>query len=335
MTCSQHASATAQPAPLAQAGPKGRPKGRPGGRLGGRASVRAGQVCRSAILVLFLGLTAAPASAQPRSTLPACQGRLETTEALSACFDVARPGTAEFLYAGVHLGSELAEIGDFPAAARVFDRLDPPGGNIVGYSGALYHALRAETYWRMERIADALPDAQIAYALLNTPRASRPDLHLEVEVLARILPALTEAGDPLAVQALADLKGLDLPASDAIALANRAVALFEVGETEASISEARRALAADPDLAPVHNNLCYILARSGRAAEALPFCNQAVAAMPEIPAFHHSHAVALAALGRCAESSAAQARARKLAPGWFLYQGDLACTPSPPPTYAP
>lgn len=327
MTGSQHASPTAQPAPLAPGGPTGRP--------GGRASVRAGRVCRSAILVLFLGLTAAPALAQHRSTVPACQGRLETTEALSACFDVAPPGTVEFLYAGIDLGTELAAIGNFPAAARVFDRLDPPGDSVQVIDAVLYHALRAETYWRMERIADALPDARTAYALLNTPNTSRPDMRLQVEVLARILPALTEAGDPLAVQALADLKGLDLPASDAIALSNRAVALAEVGETEASISEARRALAADPDFAPVHNNLCYILARSGRAAEALPFCDYAVAAMPEIPAFHHSQAVALAALGRCAESSAAQARARKLAPGWFLYRGDVACTPSPPPTDAP
>lgn len=299
-------------------------------RLGRQAPrVKAAAARCSAFLGLFVFMTALPAAAQPNSGLPECPGHLVTIEVLSVCFEDARPSTAAFVYAGSQLGSEFAILGDYASAARVFDRLDQSGDSNVIEGSVLYHALQAETYWRVERTADGLTDARHAYALLKAAPASDSDLQLEIEVLARIVPALFAAADPLADEALAYLKGLEIPVSDALALANRAYALFEVGEAEASIAEGPRALAANPDWAPAHNNLCYALARTERASEALPHCNRAVALMPGIAAFHHSRAVALAVLGRCTAESAAQGRARALIPKFPLYQGDVACTPAP------
>lgn len=296
----------------------------------------------AAVVTLVGLLGAAPALArQPAPPAPAdappppeCRQLFQSLEALEACFQAAQPGTRMFLFAGINLATNYARAGNFPAAARTYDRVSPPGGQTVVRGDIFYHAYRAYTYTRMERPADALPDASLAWGLLSGRERSPPPYsddysdEAAIAVLALILPTLHATSDPAFPEALARFEGLEIPAHDAETLANRAATLLDVGQIEASIRDGRRAIAADPNWAPAFNNLCYALVKAGSGAEAIQHCQTAVRLMPDIDAFHHSLASALASVGRCAEADAELARARQLNPDLPLYRQPIACTPA-------
>ena len=212
---------------------------------------------------------------------------------------------------------------------RLYDAAIPPGQTVS--SDVIFHTFRADTYAHAGRDEAALADAAFAWRILNrevSPSGKPADDvaitdQLRFEVLIRILPIL-QRGDA-EVFARAKAMVLALPATDGVALTNRAGLLNKLGDHQAAVADSRRALALLPNEVGVLNNHCFVLAEAGHVAEAMPQCEAAVAAAPDVAVVRHSHAVALAAVGRCEEGEQELAEARRLDTSSAEYAKPLAC----------
>lgn len=88
-------------------------------------------------------------------------------------------------------------------------------------------------------------------------------------------------------------------------------AVAEGAERESAL---RKAVQLEPDNAMAQNELAWLLARSGRAAEALPFANRALDLAPWNPNLIDTLAEVAARLGKCAEALRLESRAVAMQP---------------------
>lgn len=282
------------------------------------------------MLALALGGAQTPEpSPAPIEVPAACQPDATGQVDMQACADAAPEGSMPRGLALINLASRAYLRGDYPEALRLYDAAIPPGQAVS--SDIIFHTFRADTYAHAGRDEAALADAAFAWRILNgevSPSGNPADDlpvtdELRFEVLIRILPILQDGDAEVFARAKAMM--LALPATDGIALTNRAGLLNRLGEHAAAVADSRRALALLPTEVGVLNNHCFVLAEAGLAAEGLPQCEAAVAAAPDVATVRHSHAVALAAVGRCDEGERELAEARRLDPSSAEYARPLAC----------
>ena len=185
-----------------------------------------------------------------------------------------------------------------------------------------------ETLHNLGLVLERLGRLEEAEARYRAAAAARPGQLASLFALGRTLlerqkPAEAEPFLARALSARADW---------ADARAALALALEALGRD----SEAERVLRAAPEAtqAGIAVNLANLLARQGRAAEALPILEAAVARSPGDPAARHNRANVLASLGRIDEAMAGYRDAIGLAPAfpdphfglsrWLLARGELA-----------
>lgn len=277
-------------------------------------------VLLSAALAALIG-AASPAAAQTAACRPDASGQVN----YQACADAAPKGSPDRGLALINLGTQAYGRRDFATAVRLYDEAQPANG-LMMVSDAAFHAFRADAYSHVGRDADALKDAKISLQVLGGKfnAAARP---VDPEmVYERVLPILKAANDPNFAPALAAY--LATPARDWISYANRAGVLGKMGDAEGAVAANAEAMKAQPEHPAILNNACYFLAKAGRPAEALPYCERAVTAAPEMAPIHDSYAVALAGLGRCDEALARRATAQRLDPSSAEYKTTLACKPA-------
>lgn len=273
-----------------------------------------------------------PAGGAAQGAAPAaCQGRLALPEGYEACLADAAPGSTFAIAAAVQLGTWYGLGGEIDEAARLFELADPPGDARRLEGTVLYHAVRADTYRQLGRLADGIEDARrVVAVLLGTeeeaadavgPSTGEPPEAL----LALVLPVLKAADDPLYGEGLALLEALPTDMDDLVQVAGRATVYQQLEEYPRALPWTRRAFELAPEHSALANNYCYLLVLLDRADEALPVCDMAVADRPDMAPFHHSRAAALAALGRCDEAGAALDTARTLAPGDRTFADALTC----------
>lgn len=272
----------------------------------------------SAIAAALLMSGAAHAQEAPAACQPDAQRRVD----YKACADVAPKGSPIRALALINLGSEAVRAQNYDAAVRYYDEAVPPGQKV--FSDATFHALRGHAYDRVGRKTEALTDARTALTVLDRPIVNGPPADAEA-VLTYVLPILNDARATEFERALT--RYLALPARDWITYANRAAVLGDLGRYPEALAANAEAMKSEPGHPALLNNVCVILTKSGKAAEALPNCQKAVELAPQIPAVHDSQADAFAALGRCDEAKAALAAARRLDPASSVYQRTLACKP--------
>lgn len=215
---------------------------------------------------------------------------------------------------------------DYAAAVRYYDEAQPPGARDKVFSDPTFHAFRAVAYDRVGRTAEGLEDARTALTMLSDDRWSALAAARSVDpevVLERILPILKQGGDAGYPAALKTYNGL--PARDWISYANRAGVLIGLNDYAGAEAANNEALKAQPGHPAVLNNACYLMAKTGRAVEALPYCERAIAAAPGVAAVHDSYATALAAAGHCAKAEAALAHARAIDAASVEYRRKLEC----------
>ena len=273
-----------------------------------------------------------PAVAQQRVQLPPeCVSNGQTTPDWDACLRVSPPGSRWRSLPLINLGSEALQRGDYANAVRYYDEATPPGSTIT--SDVSFHAFRATAYWHVDRMPEALADAQLVYRMIRrdptlpTPESDYFPPHIDTETMyALVLPILSDQHAPEFAPAMQSY--LAIPARDWYSYANRSAVLQEVGDPNGALIESQRALDLAPGEPSVLNNHCYILHSLNRDAEALPFCERALVAAPHVAAVHHSLATVLAALHRCAESERALANARRIDSATVTYQSPIACTAS-------
>jgi tetratricopeptide (TPR) repeat protein len=286
-----------------------------------------------ATIALILGLSMAPQAVAPPQDIPAvCRPDVADQMDVQACADAAPKGSPVRALALINLASQAYLAGDYARALGFYDEAVPPGMTVT--SDIVFHTFRGDTYFHAGREEAARADADLAWRMLKgeVSASGDPDTPMMIEdglrfeVLIRILPILKD-GDP-ATFAAAKAQVMALPATDGIALTNRAGLLAKLGDYDAAIADSRAALALAPDEAGVQNNHCFILYQAGRAAEGLPYCEAALATLPNAAPIRHSYALALAATGRCAEAETQIAEARRLDPSSVAYAEPLICTAS-------
>jgi tetratricopeptide (TPR) repeat protein len=260
-----------------------------------------------------------PAKAQTEACLPRANGQVD----YQACADAAPKGSPQRTLALINLGTQAYARQDFANAARLYDEAQPPNGQSL-FSDAAFHAYRADTYSHLGRKAEALREARAALKILGGKIAIARPIDPEI-VYERIIPILKDAGDPDFAPTLAAYKAL--PARDWMGYANRAAVLGKIGDYSGALAANAEAMKLQPSHPAVLNTACYFLAKSGRPAEALPYCERAATAAPDVAPIHDSYAVALAGLGRCVEAEARRATARRLDPSSAEYRTPLACKP--------
>lgn len=284
-----------------------------------------------AAVALILGLSLAPQEVQTPQEIPAvCRPDGAGQMNVQACADAAPKGSPVRALALINLASQAYLAGQYAKALGLYDEAIPPGMAVT--SDIVFHTFRGDTYFHAGRIEAAQEDAGLAWRMLKgevsasgDPANDMPvDDQLRFEVLIRILPIL-KAGDA-ATFAAAKAQVMALPATDGIALTNRAGLLAKLGDYPAAVADSQAALALSPDEAGVQNNHCFILYQAGRAAEGLPYCEAALATLPQAAPIRHSYARALAATGRCAEAETQIAEARRLDPSAVDYAEPLDCT---------
>jgi Flp pilus assembly protein TadD len=89
-------------------------------------------------------------------------------------------------------------------------------------------------------------------------------------------------------------------------------ALEDAGDLAESEAAYRKAAALNDDNAPTQNNLAWVLATSGRPAEALPFARRAVELAPWDPNTVDTLALVMDGLGSCPDALRLQRRASDL-----------------------
>ena len=202
------------------------------------------------------------------------------------------------------------------------------------FSDAGFHAYRADAYARAGRDADALANAQTAFALLtHAPQvmtgawAQLVLQPVDTELAyGLILPILKKGDDRHFADALAAFTAL--PIQDYHSYSNRSAVIDSLGDHTGALQENERALALAPSDPQVLNNQCFELAELGRGNDALPYCEQVVQMAPDVAPVHDSYAVALAAAGRCSEANRERATAHELDPAPQDYLQPLTCTPA-------
>lgn len=277
--------------------------------------------------LLFAG--AASAQRDPPPPPQECRPNQQNVTDWSACLQALPPDSGWRPLALINLGTDALQRGDYANAVRYYDEATPPGSTIT--SDVSFHAYRATAYWHVDRMPEALADAQLAYRMIRrdptlpTPASHYFPPHIDTETMyALILPILSDQQAPEFAAAMQSY--LAIPARDWYSYANRSAVLQEIGNSSAALVESQRALDLAPGEPGVLNNHCYILHSLNRDAEALPFCERALSAAPQVAAVHHSLATVLAALHRCAESERALADARRIDPATVTYQSAIACT---------
>jgi tetratricopeptide (TPR) repeat protein len=258
---------------------------------------------------------------------PACGGA--TFVSWEACAANSPEGSGSYVLAMINLGTQAYVSGDRAAALNYYDKA---GDSRQVSSDVILHAFRADTFRYAGRMEEARADAAIAWNYLNNrlPEGTdaadaRPiDDAIRFIVLVSILPILK---DDEAEFARARDIFMSLPATDWIALSQRANVLTELGEHAGAVADSKRAVDLQPGDPVLQNNHCYTLVEAGRAGEGLPYCERAAALAPDAPQVRHSYAAALASLGRCADAEAQLAHARRLDPSAALYREPLTCTP--------
>lgn len=276
--------------------------------------------------------SAPPADAATITTIPAsCQGRLSLPEGYEACLADAEPGTGIAIAAAVQLGTWYGLGGEVEEAARLFDLADPPGDDRRLEGTVLYHAVRADTYRQLGRLADGVEDARRVIAVLMGEEEEAADAvgpatgEPPEALLALVLPVLRASDDPLYRDGIALLESLPTDMDDLVQVAGRATVYQQLEEYPLALPWTRRAFELAPEHSALANNYCYLLVLLDRADQALPVCDMAVADRPDMAPFHHSRAAALAALGRCEEAGAALDTARTLAPSDRTFATALPC----------
>lgn len=247
-----------------------------------------------------------------------------------ACADATEPGTPLHTLSLINLGTEALLAGDYAAAVQHYDAAQLPSGQRF-VSDPLYHSYRASALHHVGRKDEAVVEARTALRMLRNPQGLPPEAVAAFspgspaieQVYALILPVLHDANDPDARQLL--IAYLAMPERDWISWANRAGVLEQIGELESALRASDRALALQPNNAGVLNNHCYILVRSQRARDALPFCQRARQLEPNIAAIRHSLATVHAEMGQCPESNAEMIAARRLDPVSEAYRSDPEC----------
>ena len=112
--------------------------------------------------------------------------------------------------------------------------------------------------------------------------------------------------------------------NNALAHRNLGCVLLEQGNrADEAIEQFERALAVDPDSAPVHASLAGALAMQGRIAEAIDHAEKALAIQPECVDAHNNLGIALAKAGRFDEAIARFQIALRLQPGYARAQGNI------------
>ncbi len=145
------------------------------------------------------------------------------------------------------------------------------------FSDAGFHAYRADAYARAGRDADALANAQTAFALLtHAPQvmtgawAQLVLQPVDTELAyGLILPILKKGRtDRHFADALAAFTAL--PIQDYHSYSNRSAVINSLGDHTGALQENERALALAPSDPQVLNNQCFELAELGRGNDALP-----------------------------------------------------------------
>jgi Putative Zn-dependent protease, contains TPR repeats len=247
----------------------------------------------------------------------------------AACAAALPEGSSQQRFARLNQATAAYFDGDYGEATRVFDRLGP----LDDLPLAEVHAFRADTYQQVGRDKAATASARTAWRIMSAAGPGAPestpaaDASYEEEqryLLSLILPILKKGRDPLFDEAFAAFRAL--PVKDADGYGSLALVLEQLGDLDGALEASLSAVKAEPANPGYLNNHCYILVRSGRPAEGLPYCEKAVRGAPEVAAVRHSLAAALAGVGRCAEAETALAEARRMDPATILYQEPIACT---------
>ena len=266
--------------------------------------------------------------AAPQDMPPVCEPPPEVAPDWAACVEALPDGSPEQRWARLNQASEAYLSRDYGAAERLFDAA---AGGEEDYGNVVLHTYRAETYRRVGRDKDATADARAAWLILSgdpayeaARRRSPPiDETIQRGVLQIVLPILKSGRDPHFETAFATYRALPVKGADGHA--SLAVVLDRLGDFDGALEASLVAVKAEPTNPGFLNNHCYILVRSGRPAEGLPYCEKAVQGAPESAPTRHSLASALAGAGRCEESAAALAEAHRLDPATVLYQQPIAC----------
>lgn len=255
-----------------------------------------------------------------------------------ACFDATPPDSDAHRLAAINLGTEAYLAGDAATALRFYDAAETPGKTVS--SDLFFHTFRADARAQGGRDTEAQADATLAWRMLKDPASSPTGLGAGMGaetlddptrfgVLMILLPIL-KGGDPAVLQeATAGFAALTL--TDWTQLSDQAAMLEGLDALPQALAASTRALALAPDEPVVLNTHCYVLTRSGRGAEGVPYCERAIAAEGDLPvqakaAIRHSLASALAGAGRCRESEARLSEAQALDPANPTYREALACT---------
>lgn len=284
--------------------------------------------------MLTFAVFAAASAAQPNDDVPAvCRPDASGVVNYQACADGAPAHSAVRVLALINLGTQAYLRQDISEAVRLYDEAQAASGANV-YSDAGFHAYRADAYARVGRDADALANAQTAWQLMTHDPAVNPTLaHLAAQqpvdpevVYGLILPVLKKGNDPHFAAALAAFSAL--PENDWVSHVNHGAVLDQLGDHDGALRESTQALALAPNEPAALNAQCYMLAKDGRGADALPYCTQALQLAPDVAPIHDSYAVALAAAGRCDDANRERATAHQMDPASVDYQAPLTCTSS-------
>lgn len=284
----------------------------------------------AALAIFFVG----SASAQSDEPMPpACRENAQGRVDYQACYNATTAGSGLRAVAAMNLGTVAFMQNDPVTAVRYYDEAQPHDGTRF-YSDASFHAFYGSTLHQVGREAEALEQARMSLAILRNdpalPQAIRErfvPIPVDREaVFALLLPVFHANGAPETASVQQDY--MRFAPNDWIGWANRAGVLEQINDLPGALDASQHALALAPAEPGVLNNHCYILARSGRAAEGVPYCERAVAAVPNVASVRHSLASALAGAGQCTRAREELARARQFDPLSPEYQQDIPCTPA-------
>ncbi len=220
----------------------------------------------------------------------------------------------------INLGTIFFREGNFSVAANYYDLADVGVGSVS--SDPLFHAYRASTYNKIGRGDEAVRDADKVVDWLKSNDTN--NIQLLKELVEKIIPIYYQNNRPESFQLVLRFY-IGLKDNDWIDYLNKSSVLSAVDRYDDAIVFAKKAIDMQPNHPATLNSYCYVLAKSGEPAKALPYCEKALKIEPDRAEIWHSQAFVLAEMGKCKESEKSRLQAKKLQPRDKEYMNPLPC----------